>query len=265
MAFAEVRIPARVSPSVYARRLSSNVSGVSADRGGQSRRVPRPPRPAPGSAPGAGRPGRRGAGSDRGGHVARAGRDRARGRHAEPPERRPSRPDAPLAWTPLPGAPRRCRRARCRRDPARRVARPLQSLQPARGRPRGRLRRDRARRWGAARRGPPTRAPPAYQPRRRRSDLPADRRLASGLRGGRERLRDGRRPRYVRGTTRSVLADHATALDPRGPGSLCLHLPAYGTRSSTVLVVPRAAGPFHYFHADGPPCRTALARIGVPF
>ncbi|HYV56411.1 MAG TPA: NRDE family protein [Candidatus Nitrosopolaris sp.] len=64
---------------------------------------------------------------------------------------------------------------------------------------------------------------------------------------------------------RSVLADHATALDPRGPGSLCLHLPAYGTRSSTVLVVPRAAGPFHYFHADGPPCRTALARIGVPF
>src|SRR5262249_42790649 len=33
---------------------------------------------------------------------------------------------------------------------------------------------------------------------------------------------------------RSVLADHAPALDPRGPGSLCLHLPAYGTRSATV-------------------------------
>ena len=60
---------------------------------------------------------------------------------------------------------------------------------------------------------------------------------------------------------RSVLADHATALDPRGPGSLCLHLPAYGTRSSTVLVVPRGDEPFRYFHADGPPCRTPFAPV----
>jgi uncharacterized protein with NRDE domain len=64
---------------------------------------------------------------------------------------------------------------------------------------------------------------------------------------------------------RSVLADHATALDPRGPGSLCLHFPAYGTRSSTVLVVPRSDGPFHYFHADGPPCRTRLEAVPLPF
>ena len=60
---------------------------------------------------------------------------------------------------------------------------------------------------------------------------------------------------------RSVLADHATALDPRGPGSLCLHLPAYGTRSSTVLVVPHGDEPLRYFHADGPPCRTPFAPV----
>src|SRR5215470_1422902 len=59
----------------------------------------------------------------------------------------------------------------------------------------------------------------------------------------------------------SVLADHATALDPRGPGSLCLHLPAYGTRSSSVLAVSRGDEPFGYFHADGPPCRTPLAPV----
>jgi len=63
------------------------------------------------------------------------------------------------------------------------------------------------------------------------------------------------------GRLRLVLADHATALDPRGPGSLCLHFPAYGTRSSTVLVVPREGRPLHYFHADGPPCRTPLVPV----
>jgi len=67
------------------------------------------------------------------------------------------------------------------------------------------------------------------------------------------------------GRLRLVLADHATALDPRGPGSLCLHFPAYGTRSSTVLVVPRNGRPLHYFHADGPPCRTPLVPVELPF
>ena len=67
------------------------------------------------------------------------------------------------------------------------------------------------------------------------------------------------------GRLRLVLADHATALDPRGPGSLCLHFPAYGTRSSTVLVVPRGGRPPYYFHADGPPCRTPLVPIELPF
>jgi len=62
-----------------------------------------------------------------------------------------------------------------------------------------------------------------------------------------------------------VLADHATALDPRGPGSLCVHMGPYGTRSSSVLLVPAGAGPVRYFHADGPPCRTRLEPVPLPF
>jgi len=63
----------------------------------------------------------------------------------------------------------------------------------------------------------------------------------------------------------TVLADHATALDPRGPGSLCVHMGPYGTRSSSVLLVPAGAEPVRYFHADGPPCRTRLEPVPLPF
>src|SRR5206468_2403355 len=59
----------------------------------------------------------------------------------------------------------------------------------------------------------------------------------------------------------TVLADHATALDPRGPGSLCVHMGPYGTRSSSVLLVPEVAEPVRYFHADGPPCQTRLLPV----
>jgi uncharacterized protein with NRDE domain len=62
-----------------------------------------------------------------------------------------------------------------------------------------------------------------------------------------------------------VLGDHTTPLDPRGPGSLCVHLPGYGTRSASVVLVGSAAGSFGYFHADGPPCRTPLAPVALPF
>jgi uncharacterized protein with NRDE domain len=64
---------------------------------------------------------------------------------------------------------------------------------------------------------------------------------------------------------RTVLADHTTPLDPRGPGSLCLHLPGYGTRSASVLLVGRPEQPAAYFHADGPPCRTRLEPVALPF
>ena len=63
----------------------------------------------------------------------------------------------------------------------------------------------------------------------------------------------------------TVLADHATALDPRGPGSLCVHMGPYGTRSSSVLLVPAVAEPVRYFHADGPPCQTRLQPVPLPF
>lgn len=61
-----------------------------------------------------------------------------------------------------------------------------------------------------------------------------------------------------------ILADHATALDPRGPGSLCLHLGEYGTRSSSAILAPGAGRPLRWFHADGPPCRTRLAPVALP-
>lgn len=63
----------------------------------------------------------------------------------------------------------------------------------------------------------------------------------------------------------TVLADHTTLLDPRGPGSLCLHGDGYGTRSSTVILVGPGGRPLDYHHADGPPCRTPLTRIALPF
>src|SRR5262249_52337328 len=47
---------------------------------------------------------------------------------------------------------------------------------------------------------------------------------------------------------RDVLADHATAADPRAPESLCVHHGPYGTRSASVLVVGADGRP-HYFHA----------------
>jgi uncharacterized protein with NRDE domain len=63
----------------------------------------------------------------------------------------------------------------------------------------------------------------------------------------------------------AILADHATALDPRGPGSLCVHADGFGTRSSSVLLLPAAGRPIRYFHADGPPCRVPLAPVALPF
>ena len=63
-------------------------------------------------------------------------------------------------------------------------------------------------------------------------------------------------------TTR--LADHTTALDPRGPGALCVHGDGYGTRSSTIIV-RTVAGRTRWYHADGPPCRTALTPVALPF
>jgi uncharacterized protein with NRDE domain len=75
---------------------------------------------------------------------------------------------------------------------------------------------------------------------------------------------DGDVPAFV-ARLQTVLGDHATALDPRGPGSVCVHAGPFGTRSASVLFVPSAGRPMRYFHADGPPCRTRLDPIVLEF
>ena len=76
--------------------------------------------------------------------------------------------------------------------------------------------------------------------------------------------RDGAVDAFV-STLHEILADHATALDPRGPGSLCVHADRYGTRSSSVLLVPADLRDIRYLHADGPPCTTPFQPVPLPF
>ena len=76
--------------------------------------------------------------------------------------------------------------------------------------------------------------------------------------------RDGDRAAFV-ARLAAVLADHTTPLDPRGPGGLCVHGDGYGTRSSSVILVGRSGDVLGYHHADGPPCRTRLDPVALPF
>jgi uncharacterized protein with NRDE domain len=63
---------------------------------------------------------------------------------------------------------------------------------------------------------------------------------------------------------RGILSDHTTALDPRTEviDTLCVHLPGYGTRSSSIVAIT-AAGAMRYWHAPGPPCRTPYAELAL--
>jgi uncharacterized protein with NRDE domain len=76
---------------------------------------------------------------------------------------------------------------------------------------------------------------------------------------------------------RAALADHTVpapeALPPVPPGTpfdrrtlaaldaVCIHLPTYGTRSSTLLALAPGAV-LHAEHAEGPPCRTPFEPFG---
>lgn len=62
----------------------------------------------------------------------------------------------------------------------------------------------------------------------------------------------------------AILADHTTVLDPRTEtiDRLCVHLPGYGTRSSSIVAVT-AAG-LRYWHAPGPPCETTYTELALP-
>jgi uncharacterized protein with NRDE domain len=63
--------------------------------------------------------------------------------------------------------------------------------------------------------------------------------------------------------TAPVLASHENSLDSAdsSPFSrLCVHAEGYGTRSSSILLAARDAT-MRYFHAPGPPCRTAFVEV----
>jgi uncharacterized protein with NRDE domain len=73
-----------------------------------------------------------------------------------------------------------------------------------------------------------------------------------------------------------ILADHQRpplkALKPPPPGArfshdvaaalqaICIHLPGYGTRSSTIAAL-HPKGVAHYLYADGPPCESTFADV----
>jgi uncharacterized protein with NRDE domain len=66
---------------------------------------------------------------------------------------------------------------------------------------------------------------------------------------------------------RGALASHDVPLDPRGrtlTDTLCIHSPAYGTRSSTIVVLRQRPAAVSYWHAAGPPCSTEFSPVALP-
>jgi len=72
-------------------------------------------------------------------------------------------------------------------------------------------------------------------------------------------------PLAARNALGSLLADHSTQLDSRTgrPNALCLHLDAYGTRSSSLIFLGEN-GEVRHFFAPGAPCTTAYKAAMVP-
>ena len=75
-----------------------------------------------------------------------------------------------------------------------------------------------------------------------------------------------RDPLLRRVQLQQLLADHNTQLDPRSgrPNSICMHLDAYGTRSSSQIFVGRDNDAIEHYFAPGPPCRTGYEPAEVP-
>lgn len=64
-----------------------------------------------------------------------------------------------------------------------------------------------------------------------------------------------------------ILASHDVPLDPRArtlTDTLCIHSPSYGTRSSSIVLLPAAPAPIEYWHAPAAPCTAQFARIPLP-
>lgn len=79
------------------------------------------------------------------------------------------------------------------------------------------------------------------------------------VRSGLENAADGAQ---VAVAFRRVLADHRNpAGDDRPNGANCVHLEAFGTRSSCIVRVPAAAGPPRLSVADGPPCTSPYVDV----
>jgi uncharacterized protein with NRDE domain len=75
-----------------------------------------------------------------------------------------------------------------------------------------------------------------------------------------------RDPVSRRGELERLLADHQTQLDPRSgqPNALCLHMGAYGTRSSSLIFIGNSDNAISHYFAPGPPCTTAYQAAAVP-
>lgn len=63
----------------------------------------------------------------------------------------------------------------------------------------------------------------------------------------------------------AVLGDHLTAVDDRAPtDQLCIHTEAFGTRSSSILLVDER-GRLDFLHASAAPCRGVYRRVPLPW
>lgn len=71
----------------------------------------------------------------------------------------------------------------------------------------------------------------------------------------------------LRTELRSVLADHGTPLDPPAGSPLdylCIHTEAYGTRSSTIILLESGPPRVRMWHAPGPPCTHTPVEVALP-
>lgn len=79
--------------------------------------------------------------------------------------------------------------------------------------------------------------------------------------------RESNDPARLIASLQGVLANHDVPLDPRARSltdTICIHSPSYGTRSSSIVLMPPAPAPIEYWHAAGAPCTAHFARIPLP-
>ena len=76
---------------------------------------------------------------------------------------------------------------------------------------------------------------------------------------------DGRSADSLPAALRSILSDHDHAEAAGDPtAALCVHTPAYGTRSSSIVAFARAQGRMRFWHATGAPCAVDYVETQLP-